>query len=569
MEDKPNVLLLTPPLLQPNTAYSATPLLYAYLKRAGFPVRQADLSLELLLELLTPRGLAEARDCLLADGVGAASDFVMHFPRYAAMVEPVVAFLQGRDPEAAWRLARRGTLPEGPRLRHAWDCADEIEAAFGGSAPERARYLASLFLDDIADAAKFADPFFGFSRYAEQLAVHLPRFAPLRRELLERDSFVTRRMDAAAERVIAEYRPDLVAITVPFPGTLFGALRIGRRIRRLSPATHVAIGGGYCDSELRGLSAPAVFDFVDSIVLDGGPLALRRLAEFVGGGPDSLLIKTMQLRDGAVILHDSGEAPLPHGELPAPSWDGLAPGRHFGLVETLNPVTRLWTEGRWNRLLLAHGCPWSRCAFCDSELDCIARYDPTDTATACDWIAAVIAETGRSGFHFVDESLDACFLDRLCDAMLERGLQCTWWGNIRFEKAFTPALVGKLAAAGCIAVAGGLETACDRTLKLMRKGISMEQAERVMRDFATAGILVHAYLMHAFPSQTDAEVLAADRAVERMLAAGILHSYHWHRFALSAHSDIARDPGRYSIELLPEPESDFARNEIPWRAIPN
>jgi len=181
----------------------------------------------------------------------------------------------------------------------------------------------------------------------------------------------------------------------------------------------------------------------------------------------------------------------------------------------------------------------------------------------------VIAETGRSGFHFVDESLDACFLDRLCDAMLERGLQCTWWGNIRFEKAFTPALVGKLAAAGCIAVAGGLETACDRTLKLMRKGISMEQAERVMRDFATAGILVHAYLMHAFPSQTDAEVLAADRAVERMLAAGILHSYHWHRFALSAHSDIARDPGRYSIELLPEPESDFARNEIPWRAIPN
>ena len=76
-------------------------------------------------------------------------------------------------------------------------------------------------------------------------------------------------------------------------------------------------------------------------------------------------------------------------------------------------------------------------------------------------------------------------------------LSITWWGNIRFEKT-TTALCERLAAAGLVAVSGGPRVASDRLLKLMQKGVTVEQVARVTRAFTDAGIMVHAYLMYGF-----------------------------------------------------------------------
>ena len=115
---------------------------------------------------------------------------------------------------------------------------------------------------------------------------------------------------------------------------------------------------------------------------------------------------------------------------------------------------------------------------------------------------AIVAETGQTGFHFVDEAAPPKSLKALAAELQRRGVAVGWWGNIRFEKSFTPELCRQLAASGCIAVSGGLEVASDRLLKLMQKGVSVQQVARVTKAFADAGILVHAYLMYGFPTQT-------------------------------------------------------------------
>ena len=108
-----------------------------------------------------------------------------------------------------------------------------------------------------------------------------------------------------------------------------------------------------------------------------------------------------------------------------------------------------------------------------------------------------------------------------------------------------------MSAAGCIAVTGGLETGCDRTLKLMCKGITMKHAVRVLADLAEAGILTHAYLMYGLPTQTGAETFQTLETVRTLFEQGVLQSAYWHRFALTAHSDISLDPDRYSIAVPP------------------
>lgn len=545
------ILLITPPLLQPNTPYAATPLLTAWLKSAGHDAVQADLSLDLLLRLFSRSGIeALTQELELAEEAAGP---------YLDTIEDVVRFLQGKNPDAADRIAERGYLPEGENLNRAYEQEEQLQWNFRGlDLEDRARYLASLYLDDIADVAAVADPNFGFSRYAEKLAASLDSFEPLRNELETGDSIFFDWLEALTDQCLEKHAPEMVAITVPFPGCLLGALIIARRVKQLRPEIHITIGGGYPNTELRRLSDPGIFDYVDSITLDSGFIPVQRLAD--GTEP----VRTYVLRDGAVSYLDAEEPEVAHDALPAPDYRGLALGNYFGLFETLNPVTRLWSDDRWNKLVLAHGCCWSRCAFCDTSIDYICRYDPADPETICDWIEQIIIRTGFSGFHFVDEALPPDLLDGLCNEILRRGLDIEWWGNIRFEKRFSTELIRKMAEAGCIAVTGGLETCCDRTLKLMKKGITVEHAVRVLGDLADAGVLNHAYLMYGFPTQTLDETLDALDIVRQLFDNGLLHSAYWHQFALTAHSDISENPEKYDIKIGEYTPSGFAVNEIPF-----
>ncbi len=551
------VLLITPPLLQPNTPYAATPLLTAWLQANGHDAVQADLSLELLLRLFSKEGVAAL--CRTLEPCEAAEGFLAAEQDYLETIDEVIAFLQDRNPAASKPIAQRGWLPEGPHLFQAYEQDEQFGWNFRGLAEtDRARHLASLYLDDLAEAAKLADPAFGFSRYAEKLAASLPRFDKLREALEAPPTLFSAWLEELTDARMQKHAPEMAALTVPFPGCLLGALSIARRIKQTCPAVGIALGGGYVNTELRELRDAGIFDYVDHITLDSGMLPLLQLAN------RATPIRTFVREDGGIRFHEDAAQPVAHGTLPAPVYDGLELSRYFGLFEMLNPVTRLWSDGRWNKLMLAHGCCWRRCEFCDTSIDYIRRYDPADPTSICDWIEAMVAQSGFNGFHFVDESLPHDLLDGLCDEILRRRLEIEWWGNIRFEPRFSPALIRKMAASGCIAVTGGLETCHDRTLKLMRKGITVGGATRVLENLADAGILTHAYLMYGFPTQTAKETLQALETIRRLFDEGALHSAFWHRFALTAHSGIARDPVKYAITLKEPPPADFARNEIPF-----
>jgi hypothetical protein len=228
----------------------------------------------------------------------------------------------------------------------------------------------------------------------------------------------------------------------------------------------------------------------------------------------------------------------------------------------LNPMHRLWSDGRWNKLTVAHGCYWKQCSFCDVSLDYIARYEAASSTLLVDRIQTIVVETGQTGFHFVDEAAPPKALKAMAAELQRRGLSISWWGNIRFEKTFTPELCRQLAASGCIAISGGLEVASDRLLKLMKKGVSVEQVARVTRAFSDAGILVHAYLMYGFPTQTVQDTVDALEYVRQLFETGCIQSGFFHRFACTVHSPVGVNPQEYGVSLLPLPPVTFARNDV-------
>ncbi|MDD2236355.1 MAG: radical SAM protein, partial [Kiritimatiellae bacterium] len=520
------VLLLTPPMVQLNAPYAATPLLTGFLRANEVDARQADWSLKAGLTLFSRRGVGlmaeEAERIPCAERTEGVGLFLSRVNRYADSVDDVVAFLQQNDSERARRILDGPWLPEGPRFRLVGELRARGCAPYMDDDSVRARFLASLYLDDLADVIREGvDPHFGFSKYAEQIALSADSFSPLCRELEKPFRLMDRLLEEWVGELAAQGMPDLIGMTIPFPGNVYAAFRIAQCIRRHAPGVHIAAGGGYVNTEWRTLSDPRVFDYLDYILYDDGELPLLRLVKFLEGkSARNELVRTRLLENGRVTyVNDPGAPELRHRDRPAPCFEGLDLQRYCPMIESPNPMHRLWSDRCWIKMTLAHGCYWHRCAFCDTSLDYIRRYDPAPAVRIVEWIEQVIAETGRRDFHFVDEAAPPALLRRLAEILIDRNIQINWWTNIRFERAFNTELASLLARAGCLAVTGGMECAEDRLLTLMNKGVTLKGMAQAARSLADAGILVHAYLMYGFPTETRREIVDALEYVRQLFAA--------------------------------------------------
>ena len=569
------VLSLIPPMTQLNTPYPSTAYLTGFLRSRGIDAVQEDLALALVLSFFTPEGMAEIRSEALniseENRSASVNFFLDYFDSYRSTILPVIRFLQGRDSTLSHRINTRDFLPEGPRFASIdvfedEEAPDSLAWAFGAlGSQDRARHLATLYLNDLSDVLRDAvDDRFEFVRYAESLASSQPTFTPLAEALKASPTLMDLHLQALASEAIGRHQPSLVLLSVPFPGAMYAALRIAQVIKGNHPEIKIALGGGYVNTELRELSDSRIFDYVDFITLDSGERPLLALLEHLKGKRSAeRLVRTFIRNASNQAQYLNWQEPdVPFEEVGTATWDGLPLDSYLSLLDMLNPMHRLWSDGRWNKLTVAHGCYWKKCSFCDVSLDYISRYETASASLLVDRIEQIVAETGQTGFHFVDEAAPPKILKALAEELIRRKVLISWWGNIRFEKTFTSELADLLARSGCIAMSGGLEVASDRLLNLMKKGVSVEQVAQVTKGFSDAGILVHAYLMYGFPTQTVQETVDALEYVRQLFENGCIQSGFFHRFICTVHSPVGINPQEYGIELIPLPEITFAKNDV-------
>ena len=569
------VLSLIPPMTQLNTPYPSTAYLTGFLRSRQIDAVQEDLALALVLSFFTSQGISEIHTQALTlpeqDRSASVNYFLDYFESYQDTIEPVIAFLQGRDSTLSHRINTRDFLPEGPRFfsLDAYDdedSADPLAWAFGAlGSHDRARHLATIYLNDLSDVLRDAvDDRFEFVRYAESLASSQPTFNPLAEALAAHPTLMDLRLQKLTIQAVEKHQPSLVILSAPFPGAMYAALRIAQTIKAKYPKIKIALGGGYVNTELRELTEPRLFDYVDFISLDSGERPLLNILEHLDGKRSvERLVRTFVRNAASQVQYMNWQEPdIPFEDVGVATWDGLPLNSYLSLLDMLNPMHRLWSDGRWNKLTVAHGCYWKKCSFCDVSLDYISRYETASASLLVDRIEQIVAETGQTGFHFVDEAAPPKALKALAEELLRRKVMISWWGNIRFEKTFTPDLAELLAKSGCIAMSGGLEVASDRLLNLMKKGVTVEQVARVTKGFSDAGILVHAYLMYGFPTQTVQETVDALEYVRQLFENGCIQSGFFHRFTCTVHSPVGKNPEEYGITLIPLPPVSFAKNDI-------
>ncbi len=559
------LLLLTPPFTQLNTPYPATAYLKGFLNTKGIVSHQADLGIEVILKLFSSEGLSkmfahlETLDLELTEN--SYRIYALQH-EYLKTIDPVIRFLQNKNPTLAHAICDRTYLPEAARFAQ----LEDLEWAFGTMGiQDRARHLATLYLEDLGDLIKEAiDPHFGFSRYAERLGRTATHFDELLAALQTDQSVITGFLDELLQQKIEQTQPTVVCLSVPFPGNLFGALKCGQYIKQHHPHIKVVLGGGYANTELRSLSDARVFDYIDYVSLDDGEAPLLFLLEHLAGERTVKELKRTYLREDGKVVYCNGaaEKDVAQRETGTPDYSDFVLDDYLSVIEVANPMHRLWSDGRWNKITLAHGCYWGKCSFCDISLDYIKNYEPLTAGMICDRIEQIIAQTKQNGFHFVDEAAPPALLRDVAMEIIRRKLTVTWWTNIRFEKSFTYDLTQLLKASGCIAVAGGLEVASDRLLAMMKKGVTVAQVARVADAFTRSGIMVHAYLMYGFPTQTAQETIDALEMVRQLFDTGALQSGFWHRFAMTSHSPVGLNPAQFRVQRTGPHFGGFADNDL-------
>ncbi|WP_162126184.1 B12-binding domain-containing radical SAM protein [Flavobacterium phycosphaerae] len=566
-----DLLLLTPPFTQLNTPYPATAYLKGFLNTKNKSAFQMDLGIEVILELFSKQGMqnifnqaTKVPSRTLETSQNLQRIYSLR-EEYIKTIAAVIKFLQGKNQTLARQICSGNFLPQAARFEQ----LDDMEWAFGSMGmQDKAKHLATLYLEDLSDfIIECIDENFGFSRYAERLGRSANSFDEMYAYLQKETTYIDTITLKILEEKLNKVQPKLVCISVPFPGNLYSAFRIAQFIKKHYPNTKIAMGGGFPNTELRDLKDKRVFEFFDFITLDDGELPIELLLEAVCHTElvEVPLKRTFLLENNEVVYKNNSTQPdYKQSQVGTPDYSDLLLDKYISVIEIANPMHSLWSDGRWNKLTMAHGCYWGKCTFCDISLDYIKVYEPIAAKLLVDRMEELIAQTGENGFHFVDEAAPPALMRELALEILRRNLAVTWWTNIRFEKSFTSDLCVLLKASGCIAVSGGLEVASDRLLALIKKGVTVEQVAQVTSNFTESGIMVHAYLMYGYPTQTIKETVDSLEMVRQLFELGVIQSGFWHQFAMTAHSPVGLFPEAFGV--IPElNEISFANNDIQFK----
>jgi radical SAM superfamily enzyme YgiQ (UPF0313 family) len=565
------VLAITPPFTQLNTPYPATAYIKGFLNTKGIACHQADLGIEVILAIFSKKGLQDLFNNIEQKNTAFSANsqrIIALKDDYIGSIDAVILFLQGKNPTLSHLICQDDFLPEAARFE---TLEEDLDWAFGSMGmQDKAKHLATLYLEDLSDLImECVDANFGFSRYAERLGRSAKSFDELYQALNQDFSYIDLILIEILTLKLKEFEtennlPKLVVISVPFPGNLYAAFRIGQWFKINYPTIKIAMGGGFANTELRSLSDVRVFEFFDFVSLDDGETPLECLLDLVLEKNKNLELKrTFCLQNNEVkYINNSKKADYKQADVGTPDYSDLLLDKYISVIEIVNPMHRMWSDGRWNKLTMAHGCYWGKCTFCDISLDYIKLYEPIAAKILCDRIETLIEQTGQNGFHFVDEAAPPALMRALALEIIRRKITVSWWTNIRFEKSFTRDLCQLLKASGCIAVSGGLEVASDRLLELIQKGVTVAQVAKVSQNFSEAGIMVHAYLMYGFPSQTAQETIDSLEMVRQMFEMGVLQSGFWHQFAMTAHSPVGMFPEQFNVSKESDEIGTFANNDI-------
>ena len=272
------------------------------------------------------------------------------------------------------------------------------------------------------------------------------------------------RMDQRAiARRVADSRPDIVGVQA-MTFTLVDAIKTVRSAKEAGgDGVHVCLGGPHVN--LYPAETLAI-DGVDSVVLGEGERTFADLVNTLSSGGDAAAVEGVAvLRDAAPSTTEGRPLEADLDELPNPARELIDNDLYWSVLAKRRPITTMMTS---------RGCPM-KCIFCDRpHLGKTFRYRSAEN------VVAEMADCVGRGIHELFLYDDTFTIRRnrvlaICEEVLRRGLDVHWDVRARADM-LDEQTVRAMKAAGVARIHIGVESGSPRILKIMKMGITLDQA---------------------------------------------------------------------------------------------
>lgn len=254
-------------------------------------------------------------------------------------------------------------------------------------------------------------------------------------------------------------------------------------------------GGGIISSAPE--TAMAALEICDYGVIGEAELTFPALLQCLEKGEDPWSIPGLVIQHNGKFSQTVGEPePVPLEEIPYPDYES------FNFRELLNSVPNTIGMSEYNTLPIVTGrsCPF-RCTFCFHPSGQTFRQRSLDDVFR--EIDYMVAEFGVKYLSIQDELFlfgkKTTRLKEFCDRIKPYGIK--WLAQFR-TCDITQEIVDLLKESNCATMAFGIESADDRILKSMKKGIRVHHHDRALKMVYESGIGIQGVLIFGDPAET-------------------------------------------------------------------
>ncbi len=327
---------------------------------------------------------------------------------------------------------------------------------------------------------------------------------------------------------------DMIGVSIPSKQQLMPGLTLVRMLRERTKA-HITVGGFFSSiikEDKKNIRK--VFEICDSLAYGEGERSIVELARYVNGEIPIEEVSNIGYvnADGEVVFN-------PY--VAVTDLDNIAPACYDGydLKKYFTPDNALLYQ-------TSKGCFWGKCSFCDFYFG-KPNFHLKSVSKAVDEIEMLVEKYGVRKFIATDEHIHPSYAEKFAREILKRNLKIEYYSFARFDKGFTRELFDELYRSGCRRLDYGYESANERVVTLMNKGVDFNSRDKILQDAADAGIWNHLCCVMGFPSETREEAM---QTIETVCNTDYMDSFVSTLFYLKKNALIMKNPDKYHIRSM-------------------
>ena len=341
---------------------------------------------------------------------------------------------------------------------------------------------------------------------------------------------------------IKEENAQYIGISINSSSQIIAGLTLANLLKKHTNA-HINIGGNHFGRVTESLEKyPEFFElFCDSLLVEEGEIPVIELAKHINGEISIEEVPNlMYLKDGKVQFNEKVE-PKKLNDLLPPSLDGYELDKYF-IPEIVMPFPA------------SRGCYWRKCSFCDHDFG--MYYNIKNIDKLIDEIKIFKEKYGITKFEFIDEAISPSYMEAMSKRFIEEDLGVEFFCDARIENGFTKELCELAKKAGLRMVLWGFESGSKKIMKLINKGIDVENRLNILRDSREAGIYNFAFIFFGFPAETKS---CAMKTINMICEnTDIINSYGKSVFTMGKHTKLREAPEKYGVIGETKQVSEFS-----------